>query len=100
MREIKVEGHLKESIESRWGKCYKYTGEVGMPDRVCCFPSGKLVWVETKAPGKTLTKLQPIRFKELRAINQDVRMIDTKLKVDIFIREAEMKGWFNEINMP
>jgi hypothetical protein len=94
MREKKVEKYLKDSIEVRWGQCYKYTGQSGMPDRICCFPSGKVVWVETKAPGKDLRKLQHVCFRLLRDCQQDVRMIDTHAKVDMLIREADMKGWF------
>ena len=96
MRESKIERYLRKQIERRWGKCYKYTGEPGMPDRICCFPSGKLVWVETKAPHKDLRLLQKVKFQELRAVNQTARMIDSKPAVDIFIREAEIKGWFKD----
>ena len=55
-------------------------------------PMGRIYFVETKAPGKDLRKLQ----KFVRGLIQDlgfiVLRIDTKEKVNIFIREVQSNG--------
>ena len=72
------EGRVKEQVK-RWLKargCWYYMpmqngmGRSGIPDFVCCFPwlNGRLVAIETKAPGKRGTTT-PNQDREIRQIN-------------------------------
>jgi len=60
MRERDIEKALIALVESLGGKCEKFTspGRRSVPDRICSFPGGVILFVECKAPGKKPTKLQ------------------------------------------
>lgn len=80
MRETLVENKLIESVKKKGGLCWKFVspGTNGVPDRVCLFPDGRIVFVETKAPGKVLRPLQRKRREELEALGFEVLVIDSK----------------------
>ena len=90
MEEQKIESYLKKQVELLGGKAYKFIspGTAGVPDRIVVLPGGEIFFVELKAPGKKLRKIQEYRAKELRALGFDVRTIDSKEKVDKFIEEV------------
>lgn len=46
-------------------------------------PGGKVVFVELKAPGEKLRKIQEYRAKELRKLGFEVDCLDTVEKVDL-----------------
>lgn len=52
--------------------------ESGIPDRLCLFPRGRVVFVELKAPGKKPRKLQEVMHSRLRALGFRVEVIDSK----------------------
>lgn len=52
--------------------------ESGIPDRLCLFPRGRMVFVELKAPGKKPRKLQEVMHSRLRALGFRVGVIDSK----------------------
>lgn len=52
--------------------------ESGIPDRLCLFPRGRMVFVELKAPGKKPRKLQEVMHSRLRALGFRVEVIDSK----------------------
>jgi len=75
-------------VEKLGGKAYKFSSPSNraVPDRICCFPRGQIVFVECKAPGKKPT---PLQFKVLRFLNSlghNVAVIDSKEKVDLLIK--------------
>ena len=83
MRESALENKLKIHVESLNGKCWKWVspGLRGVPDRVCFFPNGKIIFVEMKASGKTSNPMQLKRHKELRNLGFDVRVIDLEEQI-------------------
>lgn len=93
MLEKEVETYLKKQVKNRLhGLALKFVspGLNGVPDRIVLLPGAKIIFVETKAPGMKLRKLQEYVCGLITALGFDVRRIDTKEKVSIFI--AEMEG--------
>lgn len=90
MEENRVEKYLKKQVEKIGGKALKFIspGVTGVPDRIVLLPGGRIIFVELKAPGKKLRKIQEHRAKELRALGFQVECLDTVEKVDLFIKEV------------
>lgn len=67
MDEKTVENSLKRAVEAIGGLCWKLVspGVDGVPDRLC-LRSGRVVFVEVKAPGKKPRPLQVRRMNQLR----------------------------------
>jgi len=86
-RERDIERFLKDEVQKLGGWCPKWVspGNMGVPDRICFFPNGLIVFVEVKAPGKKPTKLQTIQIKRLNNYKQEAVVIDSKENVKIFI---------------
>ena len=87
MLEKHIEKYLVDKVKSLGGKAYKFSSPSNraVPDRICCFPKGITIFVELKAPGKGPTPLQNKVHRDMRAMGQQVLVIDTKEKVDVFI---------------
>lgn len=83
-----VEQYLLKQCEASGFLCYKFVapGRNGMPDRVV-IGAGRVVFVETKAPGGRPRKLQLVVHQEMRDHGADVRVISTRQQVDDFIKE-------------
>lgn len=79
MLEKDIEKKLKKEVEKFDGMCLKFDipGNAGMPDRLILFPGGRVIFVETKAPGKGLRPLQVLRFKQLQDLGFKVFKIDS-----------------------
>lgn len=84
MKESQIEKKLKDRIEAIGGKCMKFIspGMSGMPDRICLFPGGRVVFVETKAPGGKPRPLQRKRHQELQKLGFKVLVIDSEEKIN------------------
>ena len=90
MLEKEVEHYLREQVKKRLrGMALKFVspGLNGVPDRIVLLPGARIIFVETKAPAKKLRALQKYVCGLIAALGFDVRRIDTKEKVDAFIRE-------------
>lgn len=83
MRESKIEEYLRKEVRKRGGLCWKFTspGTRGVPDRIVML-NGCLIFVETKAPGKELRKLQEKRTKQIVEKGQLHYVADCKERVD------------------
>jgi len=82
-----IENYLYREVKKRRGLCMKFVSAItGVPDRIVVL-NGRTIFVETKAPGESLRRLQEIRVAEIRAAGGDVRVIDTRELVDEFITE-------------
>jgi len=83
MREMLIETNLIKVTKAQGGKCWKFVspGTAGVPDRICLFPGGRVVFVETKATGKKARPLQEKRHNELRALGFTVLVIDSKEQI-------------------
>jgi hypothetical protein len=79
MLEKDIEKKLRKQVKKLGGVALKLTspGRAGVPDRLILFPGGRVVFVETKAPGKNLRPLQKKRFKQLRDLGFRAVKIDS-----------------------
>lgn len=73
-----VERALVRRVEALGGMCEKFTspGRRSVPDRLVTLPSGRVCFVELKAPGKKPTRQQLRDHERRRALGCDVRVID------------------------
>lgn len=88
MLETQLEHYFMRVMEMKNCLCWKFvsSGMAGVPDRIVIPPWGRVIFVELKAPGKKLRKLQKVRREQLKAQNVDVWVIDSKEKVDKFVQ--------------
>lgn len=78
MRESGLERKIVERTKALGGISYKWVspGHVGVPDRICLFPGGKILFVEVKRPGlkdglspqqkKNIERIQALGFSVWR----------------------------------
>lgn len=87
MRESAIEAYLRDRVRQVGGRAYKFVspGNDGVPDRLVCFPGGRIVFVELKAPGQKPRPLQLVQIDRLQRLGCGVLVIDSKTKVDWFI---------------
>lgn len=86
MLERDIETYLVKKVKQLEGKAFKFSSPSNraVPDRICCFPQGRIIFVECKAPGEVPTPLQSKVIRLLRFLGHEVLVLDTKEKVDIF----------------
>jgi len=84
MLEAGIEKKLKKKIEILGGLCLKLVspGMVGVPDRICLLPGGRIIFVEAKAPGEKPRPLQIKRHEQFRKLGFDVRVIDREEQIN------------------
>jgi hypothetical protein len=92
--EKSIEIYLRDRIKKVGGIAFKFIspGNDGVPDRLICLPSGKAIFVELKAPGKTTRPLQDLQISRLRNLNFKVFIIDSKEKVDELLEMIHEKA--------
>lgn len=90
MRESTLERILVREVERIGGKAPKWVspGNRGVPDRIVILPDGRTVYVEMKAPGKSLGLLQEKWAKTLRGLGHKVYKIDSREEIARFIAEV------------
>lgn len=91
MLESEVEKRLCKRVkEELHGRAFKFVspGCNGVPDRIVLLPMGRIYFVELKAPGKKLRKLQEWVVSGIRELGFEVIRIDTLEKVEEFVRKA------------
>ncbi|WP_438449352.1 VRR-NUC domain-containing protein [Gorillibacterium sp. sgz5001074] len=90
MRERAIETYLRDQVRDAGGRAYKFVspGNNGVPDRLVILPGGRIYFVELKAPGEQPTKLQQVQHRTLQSMGCSVQVIDSKERVDQFIREV------------
>ena len=78
MREKEIEAKLVAAVKAVGGVCWKFTSPetAGVPDRIVLMPSGRIGFVEVKAPGEEPRKLQMHRHERLRLLGQKVYVLD------------------------
>lgn len=95
MLESEVEKKLKSRVQKELkGLALKFVspGFNGVPDRIILVPYGRIYFVETKAPGKKLRKLQEWVRGLIKGLGFKVFRIDTIEKVDEFIKGVQEDG--------
>ena len=95
MLESEVEKRLFKKVKNELhGRAFKFVspGFNGVPDRIVLVPMGRIYFVETKAPGKKLRKLQEWVRDLISELGFVVLRIDTVEKVEAFIRQVQENG--------
>lgn len=95
MLESEVEKKLCKRVkEELHGRAFKFVspGYSGVPDRIVLLPMGRIYFVELKAPGKKLRKLQEWVAGLIRELGFEVIRIDTLEKVEEFVRKVKADG--------
>lgn len=89
MREKTVEQKLVSEVKKAGGICPKWVapGFDGVPDRIAMFPSGRIAFVEVKAPGEKPRPLQAARHVLLRRLGFRVYILDEIEKIGGMIDE-------------
>jgi hypothetical protein len=79
MRENEIEATLVKAVKAVGGVCWKFTspGTAGVPDRIVLMPSGRIGFVEVKAPGETPRPLQRLRIRTLRRLGFKAFVLDS-----------------------
>lgn len=87
MRESRIEEYLKQQMIALGGECFKFTspGLKGVPDRICIFPGGKVVFTELKRPGEKPNRMQRAVQKRLKSLKANVDVVDSMEAADAFI---------------
>lgn len=82
-----VERRLVELVKLNGGMCIKLLCDqlIGLPDRMCLFPSHKIAFVELKTTGKKPKRIQTYIHEKLRRLGFRVEVIDTIKGVEDFI---------------
>ncbi len=88
MREKEIENYLVRKVKKLGGICFKFVspGNAGVPDRIV-IKEGKLIFVELKAPGKSVRALQRLQIDKLLKHEQTVYVADSKEKIDLILKQ-------------
>lgn len=89
MLEKTVEAYLVERVRALDGEAYKFTSpaRASVPDRIVVLPPGRIYFVELKRPGGKPTRAQAREHERLRALGADVRVLDSREAIDVFVQE-------------
>lgn len=92
MLEKDIEGKLRDQVKQLGGLCLKFEspGYTGVPDRVILLPGGKVVFAETKQPGKKERARQEYVQKVFRALGFTVfSSVDRQARVAAVVAACE-----------
>lgn len=96
MTESALEQKLKSYVESLGGLYWKFTSPsmTGVPDRICLFKGGHVVFVEWKRPGRLsgLSEKQKIIRKKLTERGFTVLVVDNEILFKQCI-DTLMENW-------
>lgn len=89
LTEKQVEARLKKRISEIGGTALKFVspGCSGVPDRIVLLPGGRIVFVELKKPGGTLSPLQVAMRNRLLKLGFSYCLIDSYEKVEELVHE-------------
>ena len=88
MLEKGVERHLSAVVLKAGGRCCKWTGTMGAPDRIVFLPRGIVLFVEVKTKGGKVSKIQEVMHRQLRSLGTEVHVIWSKEDADDLIKTA------------
>ena len=92
MSEKQIEQALVKAVKSAGGLCLKWVspGWDGAPDRIVLFGDsyiGRIAFVEVKAPGGKVRKIQRVRHQQLRKLGFKVFVLDDPNYIPMIIEE-------------
>lgn len=84
-----IERKLVELVKKAGGLCIKLLTSqyIGLPDRLCLFPNGKIIFVELKSTGQKPRKIQVFVHNKLRSLGFQVEVIDSTEGVENLVIE-------------
>lgn len=84
-----IERKLVEKCKSCGAMCIKLLTYqfIGLPDRMCLFPNGVVVFVELKSTGEKPRKIQLNVHKKLKNLGFRVEVIDSIDQIDSLIND-------------
>jgi hypothetical protein len=87
-----IENKLTNKVKALGGWCLKLlsTHITGLPDRLCLFPGGRILFIELKTTGKNPKKIQRLVHNKLRSLGFRVEVVDTSEQIERLIREYEI----------
>lgn len=87
IREQTIEKHLRDGVKRLGGIAYKFVspGNVGVPDRIVLWPGGIVEFVELKAPGGKLSKMQEKQIERIRKLGHIVYVLSSIEEVEWFL---------------
>ena len=87
VRESSIENYFCKQVRQLGGQAYKFTSpnRRAVPDRLIVLPYVAPMFVECKAPGKTLTPAQVRECDSLKKLGQSVFVISSKEQADYLI---------------
>ena len=91
MLEREIESKLRQPIKQLGGLCLKFVtpGFTGVPDRIILLPGGRILFVETKKPGKKERPRQNYVQGLLRRLGFTVySTVDSAAKVAAIVEEC------------
>lgn len=93
-REKEIELDLRRTVERHGGWALKFIspGMDGVPDRIVLLPGGKLIFVELKAPAKSLRSLQQKRKEQLEALGFQCICINSHDAIRALFKEDDVNG--------
>ena len=82
-----LERKLRQKVDQLGGWSIKLlaTHVTGLPDRLCLFPGGNLIFVELKTTGKRTRKIQQQVHERIRSMGLRVEVIDTSERIEKII---------------
>lgn len=88
-----LEKKLKAKVGGAGGLCLKYHNsfDTSYPDRLIIIKGGLSAWVELKTTGEKLTKLQEHQVQKLRALGQNVFIVDSYESLDACLKSMNIK---------
>lgn len=91
MREKSIEEKLVAAVKAQGGICWKFIspGTAGVPDRIVLMPSGRIGFVEVKAPSKKPRPLQQLRIKTLQRLGFKAFILDSRDQIGGIIDEIQ-----------
>ena len=86
-----LERKLYDEVKRLKGWCIKISSMhiTGLPDRLCLFPEGRLVFVELKTTKQKPRKVQLVVHRMIRDLGFRVEVIDTSEQIKNLIAEHE-----------
>lgn len=87
-RESAVEARLVRRVRIAGGEAFKMAPTVaGLPDRLVVLPGGRVHFVEVKADGGRLSRIQEVRIAELRSLGAEVHVVTGTAGVDDYLAQ-------------
>jgi Holliday junction resolvase-like predicted endonuclease len=82
MRERDVEKYLTGRVNQLGGLCWKWSGRVGVPDRIVMLNGGVIAFVEVKTRGGKVSKMQSLTHRKMNDLDVPVYIVWSKDDVD------------------